>query len=49
MPTDSGPLPKDAYVLERIGFNAEKIQRRLRSDRAVIDPKSLLNHLSRFR
>jgi DDE family transposase len=47
-PADCGPLLKDAYLLERIGFNAEKIQRRLRSDRTVIDPESLLNHLSRF-
>jgi hypothetical protein len=47
-PSDCGPLLKDAYLLERIGFNAEKIQRRLRSDRTVIDPESLLNHLSRF-
>jgi hypothetical protein len=47
-PADCGPLLKDAYLLERIGFHAEKIQRRLRSDRTVIDPESLLNHLSRF-
>jgi hypothetical protein len=47
-PVDCGPLLKDAYLLERIGFNAEKIQRRRRSDRTVIDPESLLNHLSRF-
>jgi hypothetical protein len=47
-PADCGPLLKDAYLLERIGFNAEKIQRRLRSDRTVVDPESLLNHLSRF-
>src|SRR5206468_9003913 len=43
-----GPLLKDAYLLERIGFTAEKIERRLAQDRTVIDPESLLNHLGRF-
>ena len=47
-PANCGPLLKDAYLLERIGFTAEKIERRLRKDRTVIDPESLLNHLSRF-
>jgi len=47
-PANCGPLLKDAYLLERIGFTAEKIQRRLRNDQTVIDPESLLNHLSRF-
>jgi len=47
-PANCGPLLKDAYLLERIGFTAEKIQRRLRNDRTVIDPESLLNHLGRF-
>ena len=47
-PANCGPLLKDAYLLERIGFTAEKIQGRLRKDQTVIDPESLLNHLSRF-
>jgi hypothetical protein len=47
-PANCGPLLKDAYLLERIGFTAEKIQRRLRNDQTVIDPESLLNHLGRF-
>ena len=37
-PANCGPLLKDAYLLERIGFTAEKIQGRLRKDRTVIDP-----------
>jgi len=40
---------KDSYLLERIGFTAEKVESRLRNDRTVIDPESLLNHLDRFR
>ena len=47
-PANCGPLLKDAYLLERIGFTAEKIQGRLRKDQTIIDPESLLNHLSRF-
>ena len=47
-PANCGPLLKDAYLLERIGFTAEKIQCRLRKDQTVIDPESLLNHLGRF-
>ena len=47
-PANCGPLLKDAYLLERIGFTAEKIERRLAQDRTVIDPESLLNHLGRF-
>ena len=47
-PANSGPLLKDAYLLERIGFTAEKIQGRLRKDQTVIDPESLLNNLGRF-
>src|SRR5712691_10895082 len=47
-PARCGPLLKDAYLLERIGFTAEKIERRLAQDRTVIDPESLLNHLGRF-
>ena len=37
-PANCGPLLKDAYLLERIGFTAEKIQGRLRNDQTVIDP-----------
>lgn len=47
-PANCGPLLKDAYLLERIGFTAEKMQGRLRKDQTLIDPESLLNHLSRF-
>jgi hypothetical protein len=47
-PANCGPLLKDAYLLERIGFTAERIERRLAQDRTVIDPESLLNHLGRF-
>jgi hypothetical protein len=47
-PANCGPLLKDAYLLERIGFTAEKVENRLRNDRTVIDPESLLNHLGRF-
>src|SRR6202140_79188 len=47
-PANCGPLVKDAYVLERIGFTAEKVASRLAKDRTVIDPESLSNHLARF-
>src|ERR1700674_1262338 len=47
-PTNCGPLLKDAYLLERIGFTAEKVKKRLAKDRTVIDPESLSNHLARF-
>ncbi len=47
-PANCGPLLKDAYLLERIGFTAEKVESRLRNNHTVIDPESLLNHLSRF-
>jgi Transposase DDE domain len=47
-PANCGPLLKDPYLLERIGFTAEKIQTCLAEDRTVIDPESLLNHLGRF-
>ena len=43
-----GPLLQDAYLLERIGFAAEKVQRRLTQDRTIIDPETLPNHLGRF-
>ena len=38
-PANCGPLLKDSYLLERIGFTAEKIEKRLWQDRAVIDPE----------
>jgi hypothetical protein len=47
-PANCGPLLKDSYLLERIGFTAEKVEGRLRNDQPVIDPESLLNHLGRF-
>jgi hypothetical protein len=47
-PANCGPLLKDSYLLERIGFTAEKVESRLAQDRTVIDPESLLNHLGRF-
>jgi hypothetical protein len=47
-PANCGPLLKDAYLLERIGFTAEKIEKHLARDRTVIDPESLSNHLARF-
>jgi hypothetical protein len=47
-PDNCGPLLKDAYLMERIGFTAEKVESRLRNDKTVIDPESLLNHLARF-
>ena len=47
-PANCGPLLKDSYLLERIGFTAEKIEKRLARDGTVIDPESLLNHLGRF-
>jgi hypothetical protein len=47
-PANCGPLLKDSYLLERIGFTAEKIEQRLAQDGTVIDPESLLNHLARF-
>ena len=43
-----GPLLQDAYLLERIGFTAEKVERSLAQDRTIIDPETLLNHLGRF-
>ena len=47
-PANCGPLLKDTYLLERIGFTAEKVASRLAKDRPVIDPESLSNHLARF-
>jgi len=47
-PANCGPLLKDAYLLTRIGFTAEKIESRLAQGRGVIDTETLLNHLGRF-
>jgi hypothetical protein len=47
-PAHCGPLLKDAYLLTRIGFTAEKIASRLAQGRGVIDTETLLNHLGRF-
>ena len=47
-PANCGPLLKDAYLLERIGFTAAKIESRAQKDQTVIDPETLLNHLGRF-
>jgi hypothetical protein len=47
-PANCGPLLKDAYLMQRIGFTAEKIAARQQQDRGVIDTETLLNHLSRF-
>ena len=47
-PAECGPLLKDAYLLERIGFTAEKIERRTAGERTMIDPETLNNHLARF-
>jgi hypothetical protein len=47
-PANCGPLLKDAYLLERIGFTAERIEKHRARDRTVIDPESLSNHLARF-
>ena len=47
-PANCGPLLKDAYLMERIGFTAEKIAQRQAQDRGVIDTETLLNHLGRF-
>jgi hypothetical protein len=47
-PAHCGPLLKDTYLLERIGFTAEKIEGRVPQGRTVMDTESLLNHLGRF-
>jgi Transposase DDE domain len=47
-PANCGPLLKDPYLLERIGFTAERIHNCLAKDRGVVDTETLLNHLSRF-
>src|SRR5438445_6545794 len=46
-PANCGPLLKDAYLMERIGFTAEKISSAQAHDRGVMDPETLLNHLGR--
>ena len=48
VPANCGPLLKDPYLLERIGFTAERIQNCLAKDRTVVDTETLLNHLNRF-
>ena len=48
VPANCGPLLKDPYLLERIGFIAERIQNCLAKDRTVVDTETLLNHLNRF-
>jgi len=47
-PAECGPLLKDAYLLERTGFTAEKVERSTAQERNIIHPESLLNHLARF-
>src|SRR5712691_12661685 len=47
-PANCGPLFQDPYLLERIGFAVEKIERARAADHHIIDPESLLNHLARF-
>ncbi len=47
-PAHCGPLLKDPYLLERIGFTAERIRDCLAKDRTVVDTETLLNHLNRF-
>jgi hypothetical protein len=37
VPANCGPLLKDPYLLERIGFTAERIQNCLAKDRTVVD------------
>lgn len=47
-PAECGPLLQDPYLLERVGFTAEQIERRTAGERNIIDPETLLNHLARF-
>jgi hypothetical protein len=47
-PADCGPLLKDAYLMERIGFTAERVEAGPVAGHNVIDPESLNNHLARF-
>jgi len=47
-PAHCGPLLKDAYWMERIGFTAERVEAGPVEDENIIDPESLNNHLARF-
>jgi len=47
-PAECGPLLRDAYLLERVGFTAEQVACTTQQDRTIIDPETLLNHLARF-
>ncbi len=47
-PAECGPLLRDAYLLERVGFTAERVTRTSEQERNIIDPETLLNHLGRF-
>ena len=48
-PANCGPLLKDAYLMERIGFTAEQVEVGPVQEENIIDPESLNNHLARFR
>lgn len=48
-PANCGPLLKDAYLMERIGFTAEQVEAGPVQEENIIDPESLNNHLARFR
>ena len=48
MPSECGPLLQDGYLLERVGFTAERVTRTTQQERNIIDPETLLNHLARF-
>ncbi len=41
VPANCGPLLKDPYLPERIGFTAERIQNCLAKDRTVVDTETL--------
>jgi len=47
-PANCGPLLKDAYWMERIGFTAEQVEAGPLQEENIIDPESLNNHLARF-
>jgi hypothetical protein len=47
-PAHCGPLLKDGYLMERIGFTAERVEAGPVVGHNVIDPESLNNHLARF-
>ncbi len=48
-PANCGPLLKDAYWMERIGFTAEQVEAGPVQEENIIDPESLNNHRARFR